>query len=71
MRIFIIGKTTAETPEGNVWELQGAYATEAEAVAACLPHEFIGPIETGYRLPDEPHPWPGAYYPHELVGDAE
>jgi hypothetical protein len=70
MKIYLIGKTTAETPQGNVGEIQGAFATEAEAVVACLPHEWIGPLEIGCRVPDEPHPWPGSYYPHELTADS-
>jgi len=67
MRIFIIGKTTAETPQGTVWEVQGVFATEDEAVVACLPGEWIGPLEVGVRVPDQSHAWPGAYYPHEPV----
>jgi hypothetical protein len=64
MQIFIIGKSTAETDSGIVWEVMGAFSNEADAVAACRPGEWIGPLTVGERLMDEPHEWAGAYYPH-------
>lgn len=63
MRVFLVCKTTAETDQGHVFEVMGAFASEAEAVSQCHSGEWIGPLTMGERFPDEPMEWPGAYYP--------
>lgn len=45
-------------PESARWEVQGIFATKAEAEAAAQPGEFFGPIEFGERLSDERVDWP-------------
>lgn len=63
--VFLVCKTTAETDQGRVFEVMGAFASEADALVSCRAGEWIGPLQMGKRLPDEPVEWPGAYYPNE------
>lgn len=64
-RVWICGQFRAETEQGNVWDLQGIFLTEDEAVAACRDETyFIGPEEIGVSLPHESIDPPGFYYPH-------
>lgn len=65
MNVFLVCRTTAETEQGRVFEVMGAFASESEAREACRAGEWIGPLALGARLPDEPIEWPGAYYPNE------
>ena len=69
--VWIVGRI--EVDENNVltqWQVQGAFETEKEAVAACRDRSyFVGKLAVGVSLPHELQPkWPGAYYP--LAKDA-
>jgi hypothetical protein len=63
MQVFVVGRTTAETDAGNVWEVMGIFASEPEALAACRPGEWIGPATVGERFEEATVEWPNAYYP--------
>jgi hypothetical protein len=64
MKVWICGQTRCETPSGRVWEIQGAFSTEALAVAACRNEAYwVGPLTLDESLPEELIPWPGCYYP--------
>lgn len=63
--VFLVCKTIAETPNGNVMEVMGAFLSESEAVANCRLDEWIGPLQIGARMTDAPEDWPGAYYPNK------
>ena len=66
-QVWIAGKFIAETDQGRVWEFQGVFETETDAVAACLTSAyFIGPCFMGEPFPDETMEWPGAYYPRAI-----
>ena len=46
------------------WALQGIFETEAEALKACKALTyFVGPVEVGRELPQQPCAWAGAYWP--------
>ena len=40
------------------WQLQGIFATQAEAAAAAKRGEWYGPAPVGHRLPDDVASWP-------------
>lgn len=64
--LWVAGKTTHEGPEGIVWEFQGVFPSEAEAVKAVNGHPsmFVGPAKLGEMWPVEKMgAWPEAYYP--------
>jgi|GEM_PF-1264251 len=48
------------------WDLLGVFTTEEKAIARCTrpASDFIGPVRLNDPLPEDPTPWPGAYYPH-------
>lgn len=63
-KVFVVGRFIAETEPGNVWDLQGIFATEEEAVAACRDAAYwVGSVPFGKALPHETETWPAAYYP--------
>lgn len=56
---------------GTVWELQGVYRTESEAVCQCVDiDDFVGPIHVGQVVDGGPTLWPGCYYPQLSGTDA-
>lgn len=62
--MWIVGRFVAETPQGMVWDFQGAFADRDGAVAACDDATFfIGPCVVGQKLPRDTTEWPGAEYP--------
>jgi hypothetical protein len=63
--IYVIGKSTAATKKGVVWELQGVFTSQEAAEAACEGHPdyWIGPIEADLLLSDEHTAWPDVYFP--------
>lgn len=63
--LWFAGHTNAETPQGNVWEIQGVFATKDLALQACLEHPdwWIAPLTLGQVLPLEPQPWPSLEWP--------
>jgi hypothetical protein len=65
--LFVVGKSTADTPHGVVWELQGVFTTPeaAEAAASGHPDYWIGPLEADTLLPDDTAAWPGVYFQGE------
>ena len=64
-RLWIAGKYMGELESGAVvWEFQGVFQTEAEAVRACRTvRYFVAPAVLGQQLPDEAEIWPVAFYP--------
>ncbi|MCP4552010.1 MAG: hypothetical protein GY834_08255 [Bacteroidetes bacterium] len=66
MRLFVVGVLDGYR-KGNVWELQGVYDTEEQAVENCFDVNcFVGPIELNVPTQsrdDLSEPWPGAWYP--------
>lgn len=65
--VWIAGRLNGET-----WDFQGVFRTEAEAVAACVDHTwFVGPAVLGFALPAETVPWVGAYYPKSAAPAAQ
>jgi hypothetical protein len=64
--LWVCGKTVAETDAGRVWEIQGIFDSEENAVAAChTSSHWVGPMTLNEELPDELMLWPGCYYPIE------
>lgn len=65
--VWIVGQCLEPAPSGRsaVWEFQGVFLTESEAVRACCNDRcFVGPAILGQSLPEESTgDWPGAYYP--------
>jgi hypothetical protein len=50
--------------ESGVWSIIGVFNTKRAAVDACTTdNHFVGPMMLNERLPDEPEPWQGAFYP--------
>ena len=63
-KVWVVGRFVAETEHGNVWDMQGVFETEDEAVAACRDATYwIGPVPLGQSLPHESAAWPEARYP--------
>jgi hypothetical protein len=53
-------------------EFLGIFDSEEKAVARCtIPQHWVGPANLNEALPDEPTPWPGAYYPIETPAENE
>lgn len=67
--VWCVGQTTAETPDGRVWNIHGIYTSEAAALVACDGHpEFwIGPMPLDQALPYDVVEWTGAYYPSSVT----
>lgn len=64
-KVYVVGKNIAEKEEGIVWEIQGVFTNETDAVLACVEDRcFVGPIELNAPLPEETIVWPGCYYPN-------
>lgn len=50
--------------DNEPWQFIGLFATEKEAVAACLTSKyFVAPATVGEIAPNERTEWPGCYYP--------
>lgn len=65
MKLWIAGKNMLHD-DPFCWEFVGVFDTEAAAVAACPDDQyFVGPALLNERTPEESHPWPGAYVPHQ------
>lgn len=63
--VYVVGSLTKETPEGNIWCIEGVYSTEQLAVATCKDKNwFVGPVEMDKPLPEGLNDWPGCYYPN-------
>lgn len=46
------------------WDFLGVYSTDDRAIHACQSDvHFIAPMSMDDTAPDEPTPWPGAYFP--------
>lgn len=64
MKLWVCGRTTASTDQGEVWEMQGVFDDRAKAVAACKSaRDFIAPITLNEVQPEETTEWPGAEFP--------
>ena len=62
MITWIVGKLT--NVGTNSWEFQGAFSTEALAVAACRNAQyFIAPATVDAEISDTSSPWVGGRYP--------
>ena len=62
--VWACGQTRANTADGQVWEFQGVFSTEALAVAACRNKRyFVAPVEIDVPMDDETFVWPGCYFP--------
>lgn len=62
--LYVVGKYIMSTDDGPVWDLQGIFEEEADAVNECIEStHFVGPIPKNTLVPDEPRVWPGVYYP--------
>lgn len=64
VQIWVCGRRVEATENGIVWELQGIFTHERDAVEACLTElYFVGPEFLDVNLPAETTEWTGAYYP--------
>lgn len=65
--VWIVGKDSDPAEFPGQWEIQGAYVTEAAAVARCEgPEWFVGPLTIGQHIASDRQPeWPGCYRPRE------
>ncbi len=62
--VWICGKHISHDDNGTVWDFQGVFSTEEQAISACKDDNyFIGPTEMNVVLPEEKIIWPGCYYP--------
>ena len=62
--IWVAGKHRGVIENGQAWDLQGVFDSEALAEAACkTPEDFIGPVALNTPLPQEATSWPGVRYP--------
>ena len=61
MMVYVVGRYV----EGQQWEFQGVFSTEALAVEECGDRRdwFVGPAEMDVSLPSDSHTWPECYYP--------
>lgn len=68
MKLWVVGRTIHDSPEGIVWDLQGIFSTKKAAESACLDESyFIGPADLNEVLPHETVEWPDAYRPIGIV----
>ena len=57
-KVWIVGQWK------EIWEFQGVFLTEQEAVDACVEDNyFVAPAILGKSLQKETIKWPGFYYP--------
>jgi len=67
-RLWVVGDTAAETPDGQVWFIKGVFSTKEQALAACTTdHDFLGELTLDEITSEKRESWPGAYYP--LAGE--
>jgi hypothetical protein len=66
--VWIVGKVT----DYPVWEFQGVFSTEQNAIQACGDNEnfFVGSGVLDRALPTIESEWPDAYYPNRLLTGA-
>lgn len=59
---WIVGKFCDK--HGPIWEFQGVFDSEDQAVAACFgDNYFVGPATMNELLDDKRVLWPGCWYP--------
>ncbi len=64
--VWVCGRWRAVCDLGSIWEFQGVFASEAEAVQACKsPAYWVAPYAFGTELPQHTQGWEGCYYPSE------
>lgn len=62
--LYVVGKYVMSTDDGPVWDLQGIFEEEAEAVKGCIDSNyFVGPMPKNTLVPGGPTVWPDVYYP--------
>lgn len=62
--IWLAGRVTAVTDQGQVWEVQGIFPDEEAAKAACRDTTyFIVPLPWNVSLPHETIEEPRGYFP--------
>lgn len=64
--LWLVGQWMFGEYPNCVWEFQGIFETEEEAVAVALSRNdnyFVAPVELGELLCDETISFPRAYYP--------
>lgn len=62
--LWMVGQFIKETEHGNIWDFQGVFTSEEQAVKACrTPAYFVVPIALNQELPHETVVALGGYYP--------
>jgi hypothetical protein len=62
--LWLCGQWRSGLSPTCVWDFQGIFDTEEQAVAACCNENcFVAPVELNAVLSEEPTPFPEAYYP--------
>lgn len=62
--LWICGQVITQTDSGIVWDFQGVFSKEKNAIKACKnEYYFIAPINLNEEIPQETQQWPGCYYP--------
>lgn len=67
MYVWLVGQHLAEHEAGGVWDFQGIYSTETQAVLACHADNYwVARVKLNEVLPHERVDWPKGtcYYPH-------
>lgn len=69
MELWVCGKVRkVYTEKLVVWDLQGVFDSETQAVNACKTDQhFVGPVLLNEELPEEGVQWPGAYFPNKGI----
>jgi len=63
-KLWGCGQFIAETPDGIVWEFQGAFENRDASIKACKDYQwFIFSFNLGEELPEQSLDMPGFEYP--------
>lgn len=61
---WVTGRFIKRIECGAVWDIQGVFEFEVDAVKACRDSSyFVGPIPKNESLPEKQVIWPNCYYP--------
>jgi hypothetical protein len=51
---WLVGQHRKETPDGDIWDFQGIFQSEAQAVEACIDENyFVSPVVLDCPSPHE------------------
>lgn len=63
-QVYVVGRYRSGDSDETVWDLQGVFTDQPDAVAACRDATyFVGPVKLNEILPHETTDWPGCFYP--------